>query len=62
MKYAKVGGIVVAAAVAAGIAVGFAGGAKASSQHSNAVKHQSKTTAHLETGPGTTTRDVGFTG
>jgi hypothetical protein len=57
---AKVGAIVVAAAVVAGIVFGFAGGAKAASQHSKAVTHQSKSTAHLATNPGT--RDVGFTG
>ena len=64
--YAKVGAVVVAAAIAAGIAVGFAGGATAASQHSKAVKHQSKTTAHLENNPSTrdvgSTRDIGFTG
>ena len=54
---AKVGAIVVAAAVA----VGFAGGATAASRHIKAVKLHNKTTAHLEnTNPGT--RDVGFTG
>ena len=60
MKYAKVGAIVVAAAVAAGIAVSYAGGATAANKHGNSARHQSKSTAHLENNPDS--RDVGFTG
>ena len=52
--------IVVAAGIAAAIAVGFAGGATAASQHSKAVTHHAKTTAHLANDPDT--RDIGFTG
>jgi hypothetical protein len=60
VRHAKVGAIVVAAAIAGGILVGFAGGAAAGNQHRT---HHSKSTAHLEKDPNNPgTRDVGFTG
>jgi ABC-type nickel/cobalt efflux system permease component RcnA len=55
----SVGAIVVAAAMAVGTVVTLAGGAAAANQHSKAVKHQSRTTAHA---PKPGTRDVGLTG
>ena len=58
----RVGAILVAAAIAALIVVTLAGGATAANQHSKAVTHRSRTTAHLENNPSPGSRDVGFTG